>query len=293
MHRLLPIVFVFSALMAGATFVATAEEALPVTSVAAANKTEVLLAKVWPHGQDPAGFWVSEKLDGVRALWDGHQLRFRSGRIVPAPDWFTAALPAQPLDGELWLGRGTFDALSAIVRKASPLDAEWRQVRYMIFELPNVSGSFSQRVGQIQVVIAQAKLAWLQAVPQFQVANTAQLMTRYHEVIAGGGEGLMLHRAEALYHTGRSDDLLKLKPAEDAEAVVIGYLPGKGRNKGMVGALLVENAAGKRFRIGSGLNDATRHHPPAVGTTITYRYQELSAKGIPRFPRYWRVREAL
>lgn len=293
MHRFLQIVFVFSALMAGATFVAIAEEALPVTSVAAANKTEVLLAKIWQHGQDPAGFWVSEKLDGVRAIWDGHQLRFRSGRIVPAPDWFTAALPAQPLDGELWLGRGTFDALSAIVRKASPLDAEWRQVRYMIFELPNASGNFSQRVEQMRVVTAQAQLAWLQAVPQFQVANAAQLMTRYHEVIAGGGEGLMLHRAEALYHTGRSDDLLKLKPAEDAEAVVIGYLPGKGRNKGMVGALLVENAAGKRFRIGSGLNDATRRHPPAVGTTITYRYQELSARGIPRFPRYWRVREAL
>lgn len=293
MHRFLQIVFVFSALMAGATFVATAEEALPVTSVAAANKTEVLLAKIWQHGQDPAGFWVSEKLDGVRAIWDGHQLRFRSGRIVPAPDWFTAALPAQPLDGELWLGRGTFDALSAIVRKASPLDAEWRQVRYMIFELPDFSGSFSQRVEQMRVVTAQAQLAWLQAVPQFQVANAAQLMARYHEVIATGGEGLMLHRADALYHTGRSDDLLKLKPAEDAEAVIIGYLPGKGRNKGMVGALLVENAEGKRFRIGSGLNDSVRRHPPAVGTTITYRYQELSARGIPRFPRYWRVREAL
>lgn len=293
MHCFLQIVFVFSALMAGATFVATAEEAIPASTVAAAKKTEILLAKVWQRGQDPAAFWVSEKLDGVRAVWDGHQLRFRSGRIVPAPDWFTAALPAQPLDGELWLGRGTFDALSAIVRKASPLDAEWHQVRYMIFELPGSSGNFSRRVEKMQVVTAQAKLPWLRAVPQFQVANAAQLMTRYHEVIAGGGEGLMLHRAEALYHTGRSDDLLKLKPAEDAEAVVIGYFPGKGRHKGRVGALLVENAAGKRFRIGSGLDDAARRHPPAVGTTITYRYQHLSANGIPRFPRYWRVREVL
>jgi DNA ligase 1 len=276
-----------------------AEETLPAPSIDAAKKTEVLLAKVWRQEQDPAGFWVSEKLDGVRAVWDGHQLRFRSGRIVPAPDWFTAALPAQPLDGELWLGRGTFDALSAIVRKASPVDAEWRQVRYMIFELPDLSGvpgasgSFTQRVEQMRVVVDQAKISWLQAVPQFRVANAAQLMARYREVIAGGGEGLMLHRAEALYHTGRSDDLLKLKPAEDAEAVVMGYLPGKGRNKGRVGALLVENAAGKRFRIGSGLSDETRRHPPAVGATITYRYQHLSVNGIPRFPRYWRVREML
>lgn len=293
MHRLLQIAFIFSAAMAGATFVATAEETIPTAMAAVTNQPGVLLAKVWQQEQDPAGFWVSEKLDGVRALWDGHQLRFRSGRIVPAPDWFTAALPAQPLDGELWLGRGTFDALSAIVRKASPVDAEWRQVRYMIFELPDFSGNFSRRVEQMQVVIAQEKLAWLQAVPQFQVANAAQLMTRYQEVIAGGGEGLMLHRAEALYHTGRSDDLLKLKPAEDAEAMVIGYLPGKGRNKGRVGALLVENAAGNRFRIGSGLSDETRRRPPAVGATITYRYQQVSANGIPRFPRYWRIREML
>ncbi|HEY8856206.1 MAG TPA: DNA ligase [Rugosibacter sp.] len=293
MHRLLQIVFVFSVVMTGAVVVAAAEEAIPMTSVAPANKTEVLLAKVWQQGQDPAGFWVSEKLDGVRALWDGHQLRFRSGRIVPAPDWFTAALPAQPLDGELWLGRGTFEALSAIVRKASPVDAEWHQVRYMIFELPDVSGNFSRRVEQMPVVTAQAKIPWLQAVPQFQVVNVAQLMTRYREVIAGGGEGLMLHRADAVYHTGRSDDLLKLKPAEDAEAVIIGYLPGKGRNTGRVGALLVENAEGKRFRIGSGLSDRVRRHPPVLGTTITYRYQQLSKQGIPRFPRYWRVRDVL
>lgn len=276
-----------------------AEETFPVPSIDAAKKTEVLLAKVWQHGRDPAAFWVSEKLDGVRAIWDGHQLRFRSGRIVPAPDWFTAVLPAQPLDGELWLGRGAFDALSAIVRKTPPVDAEWRQVRYMIFELPELSGvpgasgSFTQRVEQMRVVVDQAKIPWLQGVPQFRVANAAQLMARYREVIAGGGEGLMLHRADALYHTGRSDDLLKLKPAEDAEAVVIGYLPGKGRYTGMVGALLVENAEGKRFRIGSGLDEATRRHPPAVGATITYRYQQLSVNGIPRFPRYWRVRDAL
>ncbi|AJP48142.1 DNA ligase [Rugosibacter aromaticivorans] len=276
-----------------------AEETFPVPSIDAAKKTEMLLAKVWQHGRDPAAFWVSEKLDGVRAIWDGHQLRFRSGRIVPAPDWFTAVLPAQPLDGELWLGRGAFDALSAIVRKTPPVDAEWRQVRYMIFELPELSGvpgasgSFTQRVEQMRVVVDQAKIPWLQGVPQFRVANAAQLMARYREVIAGGGEGLMLHRADALYHTGRSDDLLKLKPAEDAEAVVIGYLPGKGRYTGMVGALLVENAEGKRFRIGSGLDEATRRHPPAVGATITYRYQQLSVNGIPRFPRYWRVRDAL
>lgn len=48
---------------------------------------------------------------------------------------------------------------------------------------------------------------------------------------------------------------------------------------------------GKRFVIGSGYTDATRQHPPAVGTVITYTYQGLTRKGLPRFARYLRVRE--
>lgn len=252
---------------------------------------DILLAKIWRDEFDPAAFLVSEKLDGVRAVWDGRHLRFRSGRLVHAPSWFVAALPKQALDGELWLGRGRFDALSAIVRKAEPIDAEWRQVRYMIFELPGASGSFSERATQMRVVTEQAQLAWLAAVPQFRVADRAELLARYAEVIAHAGEGLMLHRADAPYHGGRSDDLLKLKPALDAEAVVVAHVPGKGRLAGQVGALVVQTTDGKRLRIGSGLGTTERHQPPPIGATITYRYQQLSKAGIPRFPRYWRLRE--
>jgi len=207
-----------------------------------AQPPAILHAKVWRDGFDPADFWVSEKLDGVRAIWDGHTLRFRSGRLVHAPAWFVAALPAQPLDGELWLGRGQFDALSAIVRKTGPVDVEWRTVHYMIFDMPDTEGNFSQRVERMREVVTHADIAWLQMVPQFRVADKAQLKIRYAGVIAGGGEGLMLHRADAPYRAGRSDDLLKLKPAEDAEATVIGYVPGKGRFAGQVGALKVQNA---------------------------------------------------
>ena len=257
----------------------------------AANAPDILLANNWQE-KDPSGFWVSEKLDGVRAIWDGHVLRFRSGRRVPAPQWFIDALPAQPLDGELWLGRGHFDALSAIVRKAEPVDAEWRQVRYMIFELPGAGGSFSERVRQMRAVTERAQPTWLAAVPQFRVKDRAELMAHYAEVISHEGEGLMLHRADAPYHGGRSDDLLKLKPALDAEAVVVGHVPGKGRLAGQLGALTVQTTDGKRFRIGSGFSAAERRDPPPIGATVTYRYQQLSKAGIPRFPRYWRLREA-
>jgi DNA ligase-1 len=251
----------------------------------------VLLAEVFHPDVDPAQYWISEKYDGVRAIWDGRELRFRSGRRVPAPAWFVAGLPREPLDGELWLGRGRFDELSSIVRKAQPLDAEWRRVRYMIFELPDGAGSFTERSERLRSIVGSSGMPWLHAVEQFRVADRQALMKKLDEVVRAGGEGLMLHRAAASYVTGRSDDLLKLKPLRDAEATVIGHEPGQGRLAGVVGALRLRTPEGKEFRLGSGLSDALRRDPPAVGASVTYRYQELTKDGIPRFPRYWRMHE--
>jgi DNA ligase-1 len=251
----------------------------------------MLLAEVYAADIDVTQYWVSEKFDGVRAQWDGRTLRFRGGGSVPAPAWFTANFPALPLDGELWIGRNHFDALSGTVRKLDPVDAEWQQVRFLIFELPGAAGSFTDRVEQMQQLVAQAAVPWLQAVEQTRVADRATLMKQLDAVVRAGGEGLMLHRADAPYLTGRSDALLKLKPWQDAEAVVVGYTPGKGKYRGMTGALQMAMPDGKRFRIGSGLSDALRRQPPVLGTRITYRYQHLTKNGLPRFPRYQRVRE--
>lgn len=260
-------------------------------AVGAGPAPTMLLAEGYAAGIDVSQYWVSEKFDGVRAQWDGRSLRFRGGGLVPAPAWFTAHFPALPLDGELWIGRGQFDALSGTVRKLEPVDAEWRQVRYLIFELPGAAGDFSERVRQIRAIVALADVPWLQVVEQTRVASHVELMRQLDAVVRKGGEGLMLHRADAPYLTGRSDVLLKLKPWQDAEAVVVGYAPGKGKYQGMTGALEMEMPDGRRFRIGSGLSDAQRRQPPPIGTRITYRYQHLTRKGMPRFPRYLRVRE--
>jgi len=253
--------------------------------------TALLLANVLGPNVNPADFLVSEKFDGVRAFWDGKKLKFRSGREVAAPAWFTERLPSQPLDGELWLARGRFEELAGFVRRLQPEDAEWRQIKYLVFELPDGPGPFTERAMRIRDIIAELQWPQLVAVPQFRVKDRAELMGKLDEVIRGGGEGLMLHRADAPYTTGRSDDLLKLKPLSDTEAVVVEQIPGKGKYQGLLGALRVEMPDGKRFVIGSGYTDATRQHPPAVGTVITYTYQGLTRKGLPRFARYLRVRE--
>lgn len=241
-------------------------------------------AESYRQGIDPGPYWVSEKLDGVRAVWDGGQLRLRSGNPIHAPAWFTRALPAQKLDGELWIGRGKFDRLSSIVRKAEPDDAEWREVKYMLFELPDAPGTFSRRIKAMAQLVARAG--------QFRVADAAELQRRLDTVVKAGGEGLMLHRADALYRGGRSDDMLKLKPWDDAEAVVLAHLPGQGKYAGKLGSLLVQLPDGRHLRIGSGFSDAQRADPPPVGASITYRYRGLSATGLPRFATFLRVREA-
>lgn len=250
------------------------------------------LPQIYSERYDPAGYLVSEKLDGVRAYWDGSSLRFRSGRIIHAPAWFMAGFPSRPLDGELWMGRRSFEQLSAAVRREIPSDAEWKRISYRLYELPGAPGSFSERVATLRALVANARVAWLQVVPQTVVKDKAELNQRLHDVVRGGGEGLVLHRADAPWRVGRSDILLKMKPLQDAEARVVAHEPGSGKYEGMLGALVVMTPDGRRFKLGTGFSDEARCHPPPVGSTVTYRYRDLTSSGLPKFASFWRVREA-
>lgn len=263
---------------------------LLLSALAGADPLPPMLALRAPAGVDPAAYWVSEKLDGVRARWDGEALRLRNGERIVAPAWFTQPLPALPLDGELWMARGRFDALSGLVRRQQPDEEDWRQVRYMLFELPGADGDFSARLERLKAIERDAGADWIRVVPQRRVADRDQLDTLFREVVGQGGEGLMLHRADAHWAPGRSEALLKMTPFEDAEATVVGHLPGRGRLRGKLGALAVIDTEGRRFRVGSGFTDAQRASPPAVGALITYRFRERTPRGLPRFPVFVRER---
>ena len=269
---------------------AAAKPASAPGQLAAAPAPALMLASAWTPGHDPAAHMVSEKLDGVRAFWDGQVLRFRSGRPIAAPAWFIAALPSVALDGELWLGRGRFDEVSGIVRRTKPVEADWRQVTYMVFDLPGASEPFGERFERLRAVLAQAPQPWLQTVPQQRVSDAQALQTLLSTTVQAGGEGLVLHRADALWSPGRSENLLKFKPVPDDEARVVGHLPGKGRLSGKLGALLLELPNGQRFALGSGFTDAQRADPPAIGSLVTYRYRDHTPNGLPRFASFLRVR---
>lgn len=261
--------------------------ALPVT----ANAPDILLAETYRNQSDVSQYLVSEKLDGVRAIWDGQTLRFRSGKEIHAPRWFINGLPQRPLDGELWIARGSFDRLSGIVRREVPDDTEWHQVRYMIFELPGAAGNFRERAEEIRQIVRKADVLWLHEIVQFQVVHRSILQKQFDEIVKAGGEGLMLHRADATYETGRSDTLLKMKPWDDAEAVVIAHLPGKGKHSGTMGALRVRTIDGREFSLGTGFTDQQRKIPPPIGKTVTYRYRDFTSSGLPRFASFLRVQE--
>jgi DNA ligase-1 len=284
----------YLALLLGSAFAPTLACAVAAdpaaVQVPVASAPALMHARLWQAGDDPKGYWVSEKLDGVRAFWDGHALRFRSGLPIAAPAWFTAALPKTALDGELWLGRGRFDELSGTARRQVPIDADWRTVQYMVFDLPGAAGSYSERAQRLTAVVAEVQQPWLHAVAQRRVPDAVALHTLLRTTAKDGGEGLVLHRANALWAPGRSDALRKLKLQPDEEARVVAHLPGKGRHAGRLGALLMELPDGQRFALGTGFTDAQRNAPPAIGSVVTYRYRDRTPKGLPKFASFLRVR---
>jgi DNA ligase-1 len=251
----------------------------------ASNLPGLLLAHTWDNIVD-----LTDWLDGVRAYWDGKQFISRQGNIYHAPDFFTAGLPDVPLDGELWMGRKAFQRCESIVRRQDKSDL-WKSIRFLVFDLPASNVPFEERLEQLRDSLPPGRTEFAQIHPHDRCRGLDHLRQELARVESLGGEGLMLRQPGSRYEAGRSPTLLKIKTFHDAEATVVEHLPGSGRHKGRLGALDVVLSDGTRFSIGTGFSDAQRDRPPAVGSIVTFRYQELSDGGVPRFPSFVRVRQ--
>lgn len=238
-------------------------------------------------------YWVSEKYDGVRAYWNGKQLLTRQGNAISAPAWFIAGLPTKPVEGELWIARQKFDLVSGIVRKKYPNDNEWHQIKFMLFDLPQSTHNFEQRQDELNRLVKMANKSWLQKVTYRKLTHASDLTKELSDIVESGAEGLMLNKVQSFYSSGRNQNLLKLKPYFDDEAVVLRHLPGKGKYNGLMGSLLVQNSKGIVFKIGTGFNLKQRKLPPNLGETITYKYSGLTKTGLPRFASFIRIRKDL
>lgn len=250
----------------------------------------VLLAHKYQDGvTKPTGWWMSEKLDGVRAYWNGKCFYSRLGNAFFAPSWFTQDLPRHMhLDGELFGGRKKFQSTVSIVK--TPGHALWNKVTYSVFDAPHLEKEpFEKRMKAIQEYFDKAKPKYAKIVEHVKCTGTDHVDKELKRIIGLGGEGLMIREPGSKYERKRSKTLLKIKKFHDAEAVVIGYEASKS-NPGLTGALWVQMACGKKFKVGSGLSNKDRRSPPKKGTIITYKFQEYTNSRTPRFPTYVGIR---
>ena len=259
-------------------------------SVGLAQAIEPMLPKVYAEQVDVCGWLVSEKLDGVRGYWDGQKLFSKNGHVLHPPAEFVRGLPDFPLEGELWGGRGTFAKIASIVKRKQPHDG-WLQLKFSIFDVPDTPGGFVQRIKIAQNWFALHPSDYAFVIPQNLVPDKDYLQQELQRIEHLGGEGLIVRNPEALYRAGRSIEILKVKSYQDAEATVVAYLPGKGRNEGQLGSLLVKLDDGTQFKIGTGFSDEERNNPPPIGEVITFKFYGNYPSGIPKFPSFLRIRQ--
>jgi len=275
------------------TFFIILTSLFPIASISVANNTKPPIQLATPYIPPPKieEYWVSEKLDGMRGYWTGTTLLSRQGNKINIPEWFTLNWPNIAMDGELWAGRGKFQASISCIRRKTINNKCWHNITFMIFDLPENTNNFTQRINTMKALVKGHDSAYLDVVTQFKILSINALEDKLKETVDKGGEGLMLHYQEAYYTQGRKTQLMKLKQYQDAEAIVIEHIAGKGKYRGILGALVVKTSEQITFKIGSGFTDKQRTNPPAVGSVITYKYTGKTQRGVPRFASFLRIRK--
>ncbi|MBY6196791.1 DNA ligase [Vibrio hangzhouensis] len=255
------------------------------------QKPQVVNAIEYQQSLDLADYFVSEKLDGIRAVWTGAELVTRSGRVINAPRWFTAPLPDLIIEGELWAGRNQFSLVQKTVLDKIPDEKSWQSITFMLFDVPGHLGTFEKRYEFLRSYCDNNGMTHIRCVEQKTVSSHGELQQYLQQLTSRHAEGLMLKLRHEVYHPGRNRSLVKMKTVQDMDGVVVGYKQGKGKYQGQLGSLLIELDDGVRFYLGSGLSDSDRKNPPKVGEVVTFKHNGWTVNGIPRFARFYRIRE--
>ncbi len=254
-----------------------------------AKGAKLLLLETYKD-QNISGYLMSEKLDGIRAYWDGKSLLSRSGKVIHAPKWFVKNFPPFEMDGELWSKRGEFEYIQSVVMDKVP-SGEWKKITYNIFEMPNQKGDLKKRLGVLQTYLKTHKIPHLKIIKQIVCKNKKHLESFFDEIKNKNGEGVVLRDENAPYIAKRTSKALKYKRYQDDECRVISHHKGKGKYKNMLGSFTCKLKNGTIFKIGSGLSENERKNPPKIGQEITFKYQGLTKHGKPRFPVFLHIRK--
>lgn len=251
----------------------------------------VQLVSVYQSNIQVDDYLVSEKFDGVRAIWREGKLVTKNGNPIHAPTWFLEALPDVWLDGELWSKRQDFEFAASTVLSKKINQEAWKKITYNVFDMPDYQLPFEARAKAYTTLLNELNVNFIKPIKQVSLKGNDALSDMLKDYTKRGAEGLILHRKQARFASGRSDNVLKLKPYQESQARVKAYVPGNGKYQGQTGALEVvwrENHDSPviRFKIGSGLSDKERLAPPALGSLIRFKYHGLTKNKIPRFASY-------
>lgn len=231
-------------------------------------------------------WYMSEKLDGIRAYWNGKELLSKNGNKIYAPSWFIENFPPFELDGELWTKRDDFETVQNIVLDKSP-SKDWNKITYNIFEVPNQNGNFDERLKIVGNWLKSNPNKYIKIIPQLLCKDKKHLNIYLQELLNKKAEGIILKNPNTNYFTGRNENILKVKKFFDMEGIVINHNYSKGKFKSLV--IKLENEI--IFNLGGGFSNLQRENPPKIGEIVTFKYYGLTKKGKPKFASFLRIRK--
>jgi len=236
--------------------------------------------------QNISNWYMSEKLDGIRAFWDGEKLYTKNGNIINTPKTFTKNFPKFHLDGELWTKRDDFENIQNIVLDKNP-SSKWSEITYNIFEAPNLEGDFKNRLYKIKLWFSLNHNENINLIPQYICKNKKDLDKFLEKIITKKGEGIIIKNPNLTYINKRNENILKVKKFYDMEGLVVDINYNNSKMKSLV--LKLED--GTIFNLGNGFSDEERVNHPKIGDTVTFKYYDFTKNSKPKFASFLRVRE--
>ncbi len=249
---------------------------------------EIQKPKTYMGNEEINGWVMSEKLDGIRAYWNGKELLTRQGKKIFAPSSFLKNFPKFELDGELYTKRSDFENVQNIVMDKKP-SKDWKEITYNIFEVPNEKGDFLQRLKKAKKWFEKKPNSQVKIIKQIKIKEKEDLNKFLEEIIIKKGEGLIIKDPKQNYHTGRSPHILKVKKASDMEGKVVGI--NISEKTGILKSLVIELENGVIFNLGIGFSKKERENPLKIGEIITFKYYGFTKKGIPKFASFLHLRK--
>eukprot|EP00026_Physarum_polycephalum_P002684 Phypoly_transcript_02692.p1 GENE.Phypoly_transcript_02692~~Phypoly_transcript_02692.p1 ORF type:complete len:862 (+),score=102.64 Phypoly_transcript_02692:87-2672(+) len=246
---------------------------------------ELMLASFFKPGTDPTGWFLFEKYDGIRGLWDPGPKRFfsRQGKILKVRNDFEESMPDLLLDGEIWFGRGQFNETCKISSRSLISKVNWNAFKYMVFDCPVREGTYEERYSFLQTRIP-TNHQFVFLAPKITCTGRDHLQEFTKNILAEGGEGVILRNPKSAYEHGRSKNILKFKTFRDLEARVI----SSSKREDGVTVYSCELPNGLKFECAaSGMCDKSLLKPLVI---VSCKYNGLYPSGRPREPLIFRPR---